>query len=57
MGSKGDIAAKIEDDTNKQMREMRVSVDKNKGKVIERVLSLVYNIKPEVHQNLRVPAA
>ncbi|KAG1653167.1 V-type proton ATPase subunit G [Nymphon striatum] len=57
MGSKGDIVAKIQVDTDLKMKEMKHSVDINKGKVIDRVLSLVNNIKPEVHQNLRVSVA
>lgn len=54
MGTKDGIAAKIESDKDSKMQLMEHNVVENKEKVIERLLSLVYNIKPEVHQNMRV---
>ena len=53
MGSKDDFQAKIEEQTSVRLDQVSDSVEKNKDKVIERLLSLVYDIKPELHQNLR----
>lgn len=53
MGSKDDFQAKIEEQTNVRLDQVSESVKKNKEEVIERLLTLVYDIKPELHQNLR----
>ena len=53
MGSKDDDQAKVEEKTNKRLSEISTSVQQNKDKVIERLLNLVYDIKPELHQNLK----
>ena len=53
MGSKDDFQAKIEEQTGVQLDQIGQSVKGNQDKVIERLLSLVYDIKPELHQNLR----
>ena len=53
MGSKDDFQAKIEEQTSVRLDQIGESVKKNQDKVIERLLSLVYDIKPELHQNLR----
>ncbi|XP_029182080.2 V-type proton ATPase subunit G-like [Acropora muricata] len=54
MGSKDDHQAKVEEQTNTRLSEISTSVHQNKDKVIERLLSLVYDIKPELHQNLKI---
>ncbi|XP_068695748.1 V-type proton ATPase subunit G-like [Montipora foliosa] len=53
MGSKDDFKAKVDEQTMVQLNEIGESVEKNKEKVIDRLLNLVYDIKPELHQNLR----
>ncbi|XP_076065675.1 V-type proton ATPase subunit Vha13 [Oratosquilla oratoria] len=53
LGSKDDVAAKIKKETDMKILEMNKQVDENKDKVITRVLELVRNIRPEVHQNYR----
>lgn len=53
MGSKDDFQAKIEEQTNVRLDQVSESVKKNKEEVIQRLLTLVYDIKPELHQNLR----
>jgi len=53
MGSKDDFQAKIEEQTTVRLQQVSDSVNQNKNKVIERLLSLVYDIKPELHENLR----
>lgn len=54
VGSRDDIVAKIESDTKARIEGMSRSVQTNKEQVIQRLLSLVYNIKPELHQNMRI---
>jgi len=54
MGSRDDIAARIEAETKVKIDTMQKSVHGNKGKVIERILTLAYDIKPELHINMRV---
>jgi len=53
MGSKDDFQAKIEEQTSVRLDQISESITKNQDKVIDRLLSLVYDIKPELHQNLR----
>lgn len=56
MGSKEDVAARIEADAKVKIEEMGKSVAKNKGAVIGEILNLVYDIKPELHKNFQVAA-
>ena len=53
VGSKEDIAAKIEADTVVKIEAMNRSVASNKGDVIANLITLVCDIKPEVHKNYR----
>ncbi|XP_014667771.1 PREDICTED: V-type proton ATPase subunit G-like [Priapulus caudatus] len=53
MGSRDDIALKIEDTTKMRIAEMHQNVALNKEKVLNRILSLVYDIKPELHRNFK----
>lgn len=53
IGSKDDIAAKIEADTKVKIEAMNRSVATNKDGVIDSLIQLVCEIKPEVHQNFR----
>merc|ERR1712064_228083 len=53
VGSKEDIAIKIEADTKVKIEAMNRSVASNKGEVITNLISLVCDIKPEVHKNYR----
>jgi len=53
LGSRDDIAARIEKEAKEQMERMHQSVNAHKGKVIEELLALVCDVKPEVHRNLR----
>ncbi|CAG0890531.1 unnamed protein product, partial [Darwinula stevensoni] len=53
MGSRTDIAAKIEADTKSKISSINASVSQNKEEVIQYILSLVYDIKPEMHRNAR----
>ncbi|XP_047001972.1 V-type proton ATPase subunit G [Schistocerca americana] len=53
MGSREDRAAQIEAETKVKIAEMEKSVNQRKEKLIERILELVYDIKPELHKNFR----
>merc|ERR1711970_251674 len=53
VGSKDDIAAKIEADTRVKIEAMNRSVATNKKAVISSLISLACDIKPEVHKNYR----
>lgn len=54
MGSKDDFQAKIEEQTVARLDQVSSDVTTNKEAVISRILDLVYDIKPEVHENLRL---
>ncbi|CAB3977322.1 V-type proton ATPase subunit G, partial [Paramuricea clavata] len=54
MGSKDDFVLQDEQDTKEKLGEIEKSVEDNKDEVIQRILSLVYEIKPELHQNVRL---
>ncbi|CAH1101522.1 unnamed protein product [Psylliodes chrysocephalus] len=53
MGSKEDVAAKIEVDTKRRIEEMNKAIISQKEPVILEILKLVYDIKPEIHKNYR----
>ncbi|GLH08435.1 V-type proton ATPase subunit G [Gryllus bimaculatus] len=53
MGSREDVAARIEADTKLKIEQMNQAVAQNKQQVIQKILELVYDIKPELHQNFR----
>ncbi|XP_054003058.1 V-type proton ATPase subunit G [Hylaeus anthracinus] len=54
MGSKEDVAARIEADTKVKIQEMNQAVSVHKETVMLKILDLVYNIKPELHKNYRI---
>jgi len=53
MGSKEDIAAKIDGEATRKIGDMKQQVAQNKEKVIARLLELICDIKPELHKNYR----
>ena len=53
VGSKGDIANKIEADTKNKIDSMNKSVASNKQKVIDNLISVTFDIKSQVHVNFR----
>ncbi|KAF2905321.1 hypothetical protein ILUMI_00848 [Ignelater luminosus] len=53
MGSREDVAAKIEQDTKLRIDDMNRAVLKQKDAVMQQILELVYDIKPEIHKNYR----
>lgn len=54
MGSKGDSEAKIDHNTRAEMEDINRNVASHTDQAMQKLLALVCNIKPEVHQNLRV---
>jgi len=54
MGSREDVAARIEKDTTIRIEEMHKAVATHKEPVIQEILKLVYDIKPEMHKNYRI---
>ncbi|XKL68737.1 hypothetical protein PGB90_006506 [Kerria lacca] len=53
MGSREDVAYRIEADTKAKIDEMTKQVNTNKDTVITKILELVYDIKPELHKNFK----
>lgn len=53
MGSREDVAAKIEQDTMLRIQDMNKAVQSKKEPVLQHILELVYDIKPELHKNFR----
>ncbi|XP_033225517.1 V-type proton ATPase subunit G [Belonocnema kinseyi] len=56
MGSKEDVAARIDADTQLKIEEMNIAVGHHKNTVMMKILDLVYDIKPELHKNYRFEA-
>jgi V-type H+-transporting ATPase subunit G len=54
MGSREDVAAKIEADTVLKIEEMNRSISVNKEALLSEILAIVYDIKPEVHKNFQI---
>ncbi|KAK0086273.1 hypothetical protein PV325_003472 [Microctonus aethiopoides] len=54
MGSKEDVAACIDAETRVKIDEMNKAVITHKTPVMQKILELVYNIKPELHPNYRI---
>lgn len=54
MGSKETVAAKIDADTRVKIEEMNKSITTNRPVLIQELLDLVYDIKPQIHQNLQL---
>ncbi len=53
MGSKGDIASKIDADTRRKIEEMDASVAANKQNVIDGLIGATCDIQSKVHVNFR----
>ncbi|XP_076672152.1 V-type proton ATPase subunit Vha13 [Andrena cerasifolii] len=53
MGSKEDVAARIEADTKVKIEEMNQAVSVHKESVMLNIMDLVCDLKPELHKNYR----
>lgn len=51
MGSREGVAAKIDSETQVRIAKMNQDVVSNKIIVIDQILKLVFDVKPEVHKN------
>lgn len=56
MGFREDAAAKIDADTKIKIEEINKAVTVNKQAVVEKLLEMVYDIKPELHKNFKATA-
>lgn len=54
MGSREGVAAKIDADTVQKIEKMNRDIQSNKNPIIHEILGLVYDIKPEIHKNLKL---
>lgn len=53
-GSKDDFKQKMDQEKDEKLVQLSSDVSRNKKEVIHRLLELVYDIKPQLHQNMRV---
>ncbi|XP_067829996.1 V-type proton ATPase subunit G 2-like isoform X1 [Heptranchias perlo] len=53
MGSQGNLAAEVEQQTRQKIQAMQANHHRNKEKVLRQLLMLVCDIKPEIHHNYR----
>lgn len=57
MGSRGDVAKKIDQETNEKLEAMATRIDSTKGTILGRLIEeVVTNVDPKLHRNKR-PAA
>ncbi|KAK7487254.1 hypothetical protein BaRGS_00021482 [Batillaria attramentaria] len=54
LGSKGDMESRIEANTRQKIQELNMNVKKNKEQALSKLLGIVLDIKPELHENLRL---
>ena len=52
-GSRDDFCALIDRDTEEKLNNLKINVAKNRDKVIEMLIDKVFDIKAEVHENLK----
>jgi len=53
MGSKGDMEARVAENTRMRIEEVNRLVHTHQEQALQRLLNLVCDIKPEVHQNIK----
>jgi len=54
MGSRGDLQAKIDQNTQAKLREIDVNMGANKDAVLRNLLQLVMDVTPELHVNQKL---
>ena len=54
LGSRDDVAAKIDTDMRMKMEVINACMTKNKEEVILQIMKYIYEIKPAIHKNIRV---
>lgn len=53
MGSQGNLAVKIDDQTTEKMQAYNANFQKYKEKVVKELLDLVFDVRPELHVNYK----
>lgn len=54
LGSRDDVAAKIDIDMKMKLDAINRCMASNKEQVIQQIMSYVYDIKPAIHKNIRL---
>ena len=54
LGSKGDMESKIEAGTRQKIQDLNGNVARNKEEALNKLLAIVLDIKPQLHENLRL---
>lgn len=54
MGSRDDVATKIDADTRIKLDEMEKALSKRREAVIDDILEIVCQIKPQMHKNYQL---
>lgn len=55
LGSKDDQVKAIDEETKVKIQDMDQRVLKQKEEVLKKLFDLVFEIKPELHQNYKIP--
>lgn len=53
-GSKDDFAQKMQEKTQTELKQLSMAIGDHKEKVIQRLMELICDIKPELHRNVRL---
>ena len=54
MGSRGDVAKRIDQETTEKLEAMSTRIDSTKGVILERLISeVIANVDPQLHRNKR----
>ncbi|XP_041081899.1 V-type proton ATPase subunit G 2-like [Polyodon spathula] len=56
LGSQGNLSTEVDQQTRKKIQSMQGNYQSNRERVLRTLLSLVCDIKPEIHQNYRFTA-
>lgn len=54
LGSRGDREKQIDLDTQEKIKQIEKNVKLNKDRALKMLLDMVYDIKPKLHENLRL---
>jgi V-type H+-transporting ATPase subunit G len=54
LGSKGDAEARITDHTRIKIEEINRNVGASREQAIQRLMTVICDVKPELHQNLKL---
>ncbi|XP_028656286.1 V-type proton ATPase subunit G 2-like [Erpetoichthys calabaricus] len=56
MGSQGNLSSEVEQQTKKKIQTMQTNYQRNREKMLRQLLTLVCEIKPEIHNNYKIGA-